>query len=42
MRAAAAFVFILLLGAGCSSHTPDPNKRMMDSVMGELDRESAK
>lgn len=32
----------LLAASGCSSHTPDPNARMMDTVIGELDRETAK
>lgn len=34
----AAFVLI----CGCSGHEPDPNTVMMDKVMGELDRETAK
>lgn len=42
MRAAVMLVCILLWSAGCSSHTPNPNERMMDKVMGELDRETAK
>lgn len=42
MRAAVMLVCILLWGVGCSSHAPNPNERMMDKVMGELDRESAK
>lgn len=42
MRAAVMLVCIFLWGTGCSSHTPNPNERMMDKVMGELDRESAK
>ena len=33
-----AIVFI----CGCSTHQPDPNAVMMDKVIGELDRETAK
>ncbi len=36
---AVAALFVL---AGCASHTQDPNERMMDKVMGELDRDTAK
>lgn len=27
---------------GCSAHTANPNAKMMDNVMGELDRETSK
>lgn len=27
---------------GCAAHTENPNARMMNNVMGELDRETAK
>lgn len=33
---------MVLLLSGCSSHTQNPNERMMDKVMGELDRETSK
>jgi len=42
MRGLVLFLFLLLWNAGCASHTPDPNERMMDKVMGELDRETSK
>jgi uncharacterized protein YcfL len=43
MKTASWLILTLLIAfAGCSSHTPDPNARMMDKVIGELDRETAK
>ncbi len=38
-------LLILLAAAmvsGCASHQPDPNAVMMDNVIGELDRETAR
>lgn len=39
-------VFLIFLAAvmvsGCASHQPDPNAVMMDNVIGELDRETAR
>lgn len=36
------FLGMVLWLQGCSSHTQNPNERMMDNVMGELDRETSK
>ncbi|MDD3595016.1 MAG: hypothetical protein AB7U44_06070 [Sulfuricurvum sp.] len=42
IRVVLLFMWALVWGSGCSSHTPDPNERMMDKVVGELDRETSK
>lgn len=41
-RIAILMVLAVLAVSGCSSHTANPNAKMMDNVMGELDRETAK
>ncbi len=37
------FSFLVLLGvSGCSTHQADSHQKMMDKVVGELDRETSK
>jgi hypothetical protein len=42
MNSTLFLTLILIMMTGCSTHTPDTNKKMMDNVIGELDRETAK
>jgi uncharacterized protein YcfL len=43
MRRTVILLFLAALAiSGCSSHTANPNAKMMNNVMGELDRETAK
>lgn len=37
-----SLIVSLMVLAGCTAHTPDPNLHMMDKVMGELDHETSK
>ncbi|MFY9142747.1 hypothetical protein [Sulfuricurvum sp.] len=41
-RTVILMVLTVLALSGCSSHTANPNAKMMDNVMGELDRETSK
>lgn len=38
----AIFSMMIILLGGCTSHSQNPNERMMDKVIGELDRETSK
>jgi PBP1b-binding outer membrane lipoprotein LpoB len=42
MKIIATVVLMVLLSAGCTTHKTDSNQKMMDKVIGELDRETAK
>ncbi|MDD2780073.1 hypothetical protein [Sulfuricurvum sp.] len=42
MKSLLLLTLALVMIVGCSTHTSDSNKKMMDNVIGELDRETAK